>query len=345
MPLRRCKRRRLFICVGLIAVSLVFLIKDTLFVSLFASSFLADEFFFQSNVCPACYGTSLCKQLEGRLWIAPYLTDPRASMKGVRYAEWDRQEGKVKVVTKNLGYAAEIKNFDEALCLRVTGERQCAVHEAVKLFKIKSSEQIPSNLMQSLTVGLNLSDHFHCMSDRLKRKIIGLYDTDRDGSLNVEESQILATTLQVNREPIILQLFPQDEGWPFPQYYGACGRTIIAEYGGRTLESYMKKSWEFRVWLSVQLLQIAFLLTDNSHDWALYLTDIRPANFALSENGQVLVIDAEHVEIVDMQEVDRKQVLSDLELKQEDPECSRNHVRCGIHSSDLMCLGIWSPVG
>lgn len=42
-------------------------------------------------------------------------------------------------------------------------------------------------------------------------------------------------------------MFPQNEGWPFPRYYGACGRIIVESNEGRTLDYYIDKSFHLRV--------------------------------------------------------------------------------------------------
>ena len=43
------------------------------------------------------------------------------------------------------------------------------------------------------------------------------------------------------------QTFPAKEGWPFPEYYGACGRYIMVEHAGRSLEEFYDAPFEKRV--------------------------------------------------------------------------------------------------
>ncbi|XP_062519899.1 divergent protein kinase domain 2A-like [Corticium candelabrum] len=336
--MRKVNRRVLLLCLGL-TLALLFVIRHISI--LFPRQRLADESFFLTSTCPACFGDNLCKQLEDRLLVTSFLLTLRASFKGVHRAEWSSlSKGSVRVVTKSLSLATEMKEFDAQLCLYTTGDRYCSVDEAAKL--LLSSNVVDRARKGSNTMWdrqLDLSDHFGCVSKRLETKVIRLYDKNGDGLLSVEEHHILATTLKVNREPIILQLFPNEDGWPFPRYYGACGRTIIVEDGGRPLLEYMNKPWEFRVWLAVQLLQIAFLLTNNNKEWAVYLTDIDLENFALSRNGQVLAIDVEHVEVVDMREIKQKGLPIYRNFKAENPFCDHDNVICGTHSIDAMCRG------
>ncbi|XP_054713083.1 divergent protein kinase domain 2A-like [Uloborus diversus] len=103
----------------------------------------------------------------------------------------------------------------------------------------------------------------------------------------------------INPEVIILQAFPQIEGWPFPYYHGSCGRIIIEEYVGRSLANYEDSPWEQRVDVAYQLLQISQMLTENNLDFALYMTDVNMDNFAVRPDGTVLLIDVENIVIVD----------------------------------------------
>ncbi|GIY08277.1 hypothetical protein CDAR_293161 [Caerostris darwini] len=93
--------------------------------------------------------------------------------------------------------------------------------------------------------------------------------------------------------------FSQAEGWPFPQYYGSCGRVIVEEYVGRTIAYFEDSSWEQRVDISYQLLLIAQMLTENASGFALYMTDVNMDNFAVRPDGTVLLIDVESIVIVD----------------------------------------------
>ncbi|KAG8193338.1 hypothetical protein JTE90_022968 [Oedothorax gibbosus] len=103
----------------------------------------------------------------------------------------------------------------------------------------------------------------------------------------------------LNPEAIILQAFPQAEGWPFPFYYGSCGRVIVEEYAGKTLSHYEDSSWEQRIDISYQLLLIAQTLTENASNFSLYMTDVTMDNFAVRSDGTVLLIDVESIVIVD----------------------------------------------
>ena len=96
------------------------------------------------------------------------------------------------------------------------------------------------------------------------------------------------------------QVFPAEYGWPFPKFYGACGRAIVVEDVGKTLDMYLTKSWSVRVTLALSVLELARRLTLSEHGWALYMSDPFMENFAVTEDLEVKLIDAEHLVVVDL---------------------------------------------
>ena len=109
----------------------------------------------------------------------------------------------------------------------------------------------------------------------------------------------LLTMLMINPEPIVFMAFPAEEGWPFPKYYGACGRLAAFENAGRSLADYYSAPWEVRVPLAKQLLEMALKLTRNDDGVALYLTDWTADNFAVDGDGRVTLVDGENFVLVD----------------------------------------------
>jgi hypothetical protein len=43
------------------------------------------------------------------------------------------------------------------------------------------------------------------------------------------------------------QTFPASERWPFPEYFGACGRHVIVEHVGRMLQDFYNEPFSRRV--------------------------------------------------------------------------------------------------
>ena len=52
-----------------------------------------------------------------------------------------------------------------------------------------------------------------------------------------------------------------------------------------------------------QVMRIAEKLTNNDQGYGLYMTDVSPENFAVNEKGEVFIIDAENIIVVDKQKI------------------------------------------
>ena len=115
----------------------------------------------------------------------------------------------------------------------------------------------------------------------------------------------LLTLLMINPEPIVFMAFPKEEGWPFPKYHGSCGRLVAYENAGRSLADYYSASWDVRVKLARQLLEMSLKFTRNDDGVALYLTDWTADNFAVDERGRVALVDGENFVLVDQKVSER----------------------------------------
>jgi hypothetical protein len=109
----------------------------------------------------------------------------------------------------------------------------------------------------------------------------------------------ILTLLMLNPEPLIFMTFPAEEGWPFPEYLGSCGRLAVFEDSGDMLTNYYLSPWTKRVQLARQLVQMAARFTNNDAGVALYLTDWSADNFAVDQFGKLRLVDAENVVLVD----------------------------------------------
>ena len=74
----------------------------------------------------------------------------------------------------------------------------------------------------------------------------------------------------------------------------------MVEDVGKTLDMYLTKSWSVRVTLALSVLELAHRLTLSEHGWALYMSDPFMENFAVAEDLEVKLIDAEHLVVVDL---------------------------------------------
>lgn len=93
-------------------------------------------------------------------------------------------------------------------------------------------------------------------------------------------------------------MFPASEGWPFPIFYGACGRTIVLEDTGLPLDSFLSAPWIERAKLGIEIIQITKYLTNNPAHWGLYLADFALDMFTVA-NGTVKLADANNILVVD----------------------------------------------
>ena len=50
-------------------------------------------------------------------------------------------------------------------------------------------------------------------------------------------------------------------------------------------------------------MRIAEKLTNNDQGYGLYMTDVSPENFAVNEKGEVFIIDAENIIVVDKRKI------------------------------------------
>nr|KAG5692320.1 hypothetical protein BaRGS_009530 [Batillaria attramentaria] len=131
-------------------------------------------------------------------------------------------------------------------------------------------------------------------------------------------------TAALNPEPLMLQTFPASERWPFPEYFGACGRHVIVEHVGRTLGEFYSEPFHKRAGIAFELLKIAEHLTNNDDDFALYLTDLSWENFGIDASGKVRVLDAENVIVVDKLAIEAKKLKNyDQFLQSEHGSCEK----------------------
>ncbi|PAA46085.1 hypothetical protein BOX15_Mlig010328g3 [Macrostomum lignano] len=110
----------------------------------------------------------------------------------------------------------------------------------------------------------------------------------------------LLFTALVNPEPLLLMTFTSEKGWPFPRYYGACGRFIVVEHRGRSATDYLTAPLSERLLLSMRILQLAIKLTASDTGFSLYLNDWDLANFAVyPDTRTVTLVDLSNVIVVD----------------------------------------------
>jgi len=111
----------------------------------------------------------------------------------------------------------------------------------------------------------------------------------------------------------ILKTFSAEEGWPFPRAIGVCGRFFVEEYIGPSLVEWLPRAnWKQRVHAAYQMLQIAQKFTIGVNGFRLYPNDLSIYNIAVDQKGNVKIIDAENIIIVDLEQIRQRKYLINI---------------------------------
>lgn len=236
--------------------------------------------------CPACYGTSLCTnmvngqfQLTGwNRWRILHVLN----QKNVYHAKIRQHP----VVLKKLAHDWELQLLDAWLCVQAFSTKECDVGAAAIALSTQNGTR------RAPIVPLGGNDFAHCTSHHLIEKIKDAFA--KNEPLSNKHANVL-TLMHLNPEPLIIQAFPYEEGWPFPKHLGACGRVVVESYVGPSLDSYGNAPWRTRLRLAHKLTLLADKLVSNKTPYCLYMTDVMFSNFAISAREEVLLVDTENV--------------------------------------------------
>lgn len=261
---------------------------------------LTKEEFLDVYKCPACYGHSFCFALFDDQFslqgVSRYSVLDVMNVKNVHFAY--HKEGLHQVVLKKLAHVDELQKVDDEICKDSVREPGCDV--AKRMVVSKTAQDIGLN---GLLPG-HLKDTtfmFLCVTHKLIDRVLERYkERSRPGVTRMDDYLQILYTARVNPEPLMLQTFPASEGWPFPEYLGACGRYIVQEYNGKSLADFVNAPFQKRADLAYQMMKMADRLTSDP-DWNLYWTDLVYNNFAVDEAGKLTYIDAENIVVVDKQ--------------------------------------------
>ncbi|XP_017328145.1 divergent protein kinase domain 2Aa [Ictalurus punctatus] len=330
----------------IVALFVVLLMNTHNLLASFQRNELTDRRFIGLNKCPACFGTSWCRKFTngqvtfetwGRLRFLDFF-----NVKNVYFAQYgEPREGTRRVVLKRLGSNAELAEIDQKICKRATGRPRCDLVQS--MYKTEFARLNGDVRLLTPDVVEGWSDMVHCPSQRLLDRVVRRYAETKDSgsfllkNLKDTERMELLMTLAFNPEPLVLQSFPSDEGWPFAKYLGACGRMVAVNYVGEELWSFYNAPWEKRVDLAKQLMDIAEQLTNNDFDFALYLLDVSFDNFAVGpRDGKVIVVDAENVIVADKRLIKQNKPENyDVWYESRYEECDKE--ACLSFSKDILC--------
>ncbi|XP_019767142.2 divergent protein kinase domain 2A isoform X1 [Dendroctonus ponderosae] len=223
----------------------------------------------ERSSCPFCYGDDFCSALENATFQYNSLQKVAfnfVSVKNVFFAQLDGRE----LVLKKLA--------------------DCAVFSLLNQDVFREAK--PKAIKQEDLVTL-LSDnrrHFHTCNRATAQQLIQAIP-----SKNSKELANLWTLLNVNVEPLLLEVFRKEHKWPVPHFFGYCGRLAVEENCGVPLNEVQLLHWNHRAHIALQLLQAADKFTSGHEEFRLYLTDVSPDNVAVNlQDFSVAFVDLEH---------------------------------------------------
>ncbi|CAF1427927.1 unnamed protein product [Adineta ricciae] len=268
--------------------------------------------FVELNSCPACFGVRLCHlfgtnavQLTGWQRFSIFNSD-LFNVKNIYYGTMNNK----RVVFKKMAHQSEWVLFDDC-------------------------QQSPSCFHSTTS---SLGTLLPCSNDTFVSKFKNAFLQSTD--LDRHDSQIsFATTVQMNLEPIVLSGLTEID-FPFPVYYGACGRVGVVSDEGSNFVSYLDSPFHFRAYLVRELLISMHQLTVSNAEIILYYPDVNLENFVYNKNERrVKIIDLEYLIIVER----------DLFRNEVDAQDVRNHANkfCNTYMPDYnieqICRYILSP--
>lgn len=145
----------------------------------------------------------------------------------------------------------------------------------------------------------------------------------------------------------LFKILSSDVNWPIPKSFGVRGNVLIEEYVGPTLSSLDLSDWNKRAKLAFELLKMARIFTFGHERFSFYFTDISPDNIAIRESSDAVLIDLDHVIIVDRLSFGslKSQHVSETSNQKEDGFMFSTQDICRHPISDLnyysVCQVIW----
>ncbi|KAK7169277.1 hypothetical protein R3I93_005301 [Phoxinus phoxinus] len=261
--------------------------------------------------CNACVGTSICKkffkdEIRFERWLTAQSNLSSADVRSYEGNYTDSTAGWRPVVLSQLMSPHLHEISDNSICTSAGKGKSCSI-EAVLRATSRFQSWVRSNiLLPSMVKGL-VTPMLRCPSQRLLDRIVRRYFEVTDvGSVQMkhfsEKDKLrLLYTLAVNQQPLILQMFPGTEGWPFLRYHGSCGRVMVWA-GSRPLRSLFNSPLERRADIVYQLLHITQSLSANSLQFSLFYTSVSEDMFGTLDDSRVFIVDASTIGIIDLQE-------------------------------------------
>uniref|UniRef100_A0A668AXX4 Divergent protein kinase domain 2B n=2 Tax=Myripristis murdjan TaxID=586833 RepID=A0A668AXX4_9TELE len=259
--------------------------------------------------CNACVGTSICKKLFKNhirfdWWMFPEQAVPSDDRQSFLGNLTDDLQSWRPVLLSFLSSPHQHNLSDLFICRSAGKQGPCSIEAVLtatpRFQRWKRSHLLLPHMVQGLAPPL-----LRCPSQRLLDRLVRRYAEVADvGSLQMkhftEKDKLrLLYTLTVSQHPLVLQMFPGAEGWPFPRYHGACGRLMVWT-SSRPLSALYGASMEQRADAVYQLIQLSQGLDSNSLGFRLYYTQLGEDMFGLLEDGRLIISDASTIGVIDL---------------------------------------------
>ncbi|KAJ7320627.1 hypothetical protein JRQ81_020138 [Phrynocephalus forsythii] len=261
--------------------------------------------------CNACIGTSICKkffkeEIRFDSWLSSHLKLPPNYLSCYSGNYSDDSKNWRPVEISRLATKYQHDQSDKRICASVTHAKSCSIERTLwkteRFQKWLKAKRLTPGLVQGLPTTL-----LRCPSQRLLDRIVRRYAEVPDaGSVYMDhftdrDKLRLLYTLSVNTHPIMLQIFPGAEGWPFPKYLGSCGRLIVTT-STRPLKEFYGVSSDVAVDLALQLLAVLDSIVNNDLGYFFYFTQVDAGTFGVFSDGRLFIRDASMLGVIDKQE-------------------------------------------
>lgn len=262
--------------------------------------------FLKMHYCPACLGTSLCKEfIAGNVTVFRPVDETLS--RGHFPGSWNG-----KGVILHAPGKGTVDTFTQFVCTNSTKTRYsegCDVSEAI-MESILSRSEIslsPHEMKQSVFPQdedpLSIISPSTCAYGNFFAKVKQHYNITNLKSLNnsIKMSSLMSTML-LDPLPVILK-FIENEAPSllpyFPKYLGACGHVAVIEEEGLPLINFLPDSWEKRVELALEVFRFIDDIWSMSAEWGFLLLDFSYKNFVVLPDGRLQLIAPEKLLVVD----------------------------------------------
>ncbi|XP_060518069.1 divergent protein kinase domain 2A-like isoform X1 [Cylas formicarius] len=215
--------------------------------------------------CPVCYGEDLCHRIENKEFhlrmssILDFVYN-FISVKNVYFARFND----IDVVIKKLAHQSDLNRVNR-----------------------KMIDTIDSDLTRVNFLVNTVKRDFQVCDSESAQTFLEV--------IQFKKSSHLDTLLSVNVEPLLMEVFHKNYGFPVPKVYGYCGRAVIVENCGETLNNFKNIDWYDRAYIAYEILHAANLFVFEHEHFRLYLKDISPDNIVVNEETlEVCFVDLGH---------------------------------------------------